>query len=368
MKAIYAASFDPITFGHLDIIKRAASIFEELVVVIANNSEKKYAFSTEERSSMAREAVSDLSNVSVDICTDRYIAKYAESVEAKVVIRGLRNSNDLQFEQSLAEENHHISPSVETMFLSCRPELMQVSSSLVKGHVGVDPEWELQVSRLVPESVLVNLREGHALKKARRHWSKTMGLLKTQNEGVFNDLVERYSEPHRHYHVLSHIVSMLDELEAVGEYRAPLALAVWFHDAIYDPQASDNEFRSSELALSELLHKLKVSGSLGSIVCNLVLSTNHSMELKKTSDHDALLLHDLDLMILGAPLGTFDDYEEKIRLEYQHITYKKFKRGRCEFLRKLLARKHLFYTKQFRRKFESLAQSNIKRSIKKLCY
>jgi pantetheine-phosphate adenylyltransferase len=156
---VYAASLDPITNGHINVIERMAKLYDELVVMIAVDARKTYAFSPEERADMAREATLHLPNVTVDICTGQYVVKRASTLGAQVIIRGIRNFKDLEAEQTLAEENRRICPTIETVWIPCLPDLMHVSSSMVKGHVGVDPTWEDQVARSVPKTVVAKLRE-----------------------------------------------------------------------------------------------------------------------------------------------------------------------------------------------------------------
>ncbi|MCA9353903.1 MAG: pantetheine-phosphate adenylyltransferase [Candidatus Kaiserbacteria bacterium] len=162
MKAMYAASFDPITFGHLNIIERITPLYDEVILVVANQSKKTYTFSAEERAQMVSDSVKRFENISVLVCTDRYVVKLAESIGASVVVRGLRNSSDLQDEQALAEANRRIAPLIETIFLPCRTEFMHLSSSLVKSHVNTDPAWVEQVAQLVPPAVLRKLREKYS--------------------------------------------------------------------------------------------------------------------------------------------------------------------------------------------------------------
>src|SRR4051812_47000215 len=100
-KAVYAASLDPITNGHINVIDRVAPLYDQLIVVVAVDPRKTYTFSTEERVAMARAAVAHHSNVTVDICKGHYVVKLAESLGAQVIVRGLRNFKDLEDEQTL---------------------------------------------------------------------------------------------------------------------------------------------------------------------------------------------------------------------------------------------------------------------------
>jgi pantetheine-phosphate adenylyltransferase len=129
--AIYAGSFDPPTCGHLDIIHRAASLFDTTVVAVAQNQRKQYLFDVDERVALLREAIGDDPRVQVDVI-DGLLVDYARRKGAAAVIRGLRAVADFDFEFQMACMNHHLAPQVETVFLMTAQEHLFVSSSLVK--------------------------------------------------------------------------------------------------------------------------------------------------------------------------------------------------------------------------------------------
>ncbi len=147
--AVYPGSFDPITNGHLDIIERAASIFDKLIVVVAYNSNKQSTFNIDERVKMIEEAVSHLYNVEVDKTTGLTV-EYALSKGACTLVRGLRAVTDYELEFQMNAANTFINSKIESMYLMSRQEYTFISSSIIKelySH-GVD------ISSLVPSSVL----------------------------------------------------------------------------------------------------------------------------------------------------------------------------------------------------------------------
>jgi len=148
VKAVFAGSFDPPTNGHLDIIQRASSLFENLDVVISVNPEKKYMFSDEERLSMMKELTKEFSNVSVHIYTG-LIVNYAKNAGANVLIRGVRSTNDFAYEFDLALMNRKLNPDIETVFLQSKEKNVVIKSSSIKelAHFGGD------ISRMVPPIV-----------------------------------------------------------------------------------------------------------------------------------------------------------------------------------------------------------------------
>ena len=137
--AIYPGSFDPITSGHLNIIQRAANIFDRLIVCVMVNSTKNTMFTQQERVELIKRAVSDIPNVEVD-CSDELLAEYAKRKGSCVIVKGLRAGSDFENEFQMALINHKINPSLDTMFLTAEHQYMYLSSSTVKelGNYDVD--------------------------------------------------------------------------------------------------------------------------------------------------------------------------------------------------------------------------------------
>ena len=137
--AIYPGSFDPITSGHLNIIRRAAKIFDKLIVCVMVNSGKNPLFSREERVELMRLSVGDISNVEID-SSDGLLADYAKQKGSCVIVKGLRAGSDFENEFQMALINHKINPGLDTMFLTAEHQYMYLSSSTVKelGNFDVD--------------------------------------------------------------------------------------------------------------------------------------------------------------------------------------------------------------------------------------
>lgn len=154
-KAVYPGSFDPMTLGHLDVIKRAASMFDELVVTVLNNKEKSPLFSVEERVNILKTATKDLPNVRIDSFSGLLI-NYAASHDIHVSVRGLRAVTDFEYELQLAQTNRQLShEQLDTVFLTTSLEYAYLSSSSVKeiAYFGGD------ISPCVPEFVAELIRE-----------------------------------------------------------------------------------------------------------------------------------------------------------------------------------------------------------------
>ena len=151
--AVYPGSFDPITNGHLEILKRALNIFDRVIILVAVNPDKQSRFSPEERVAMIKEAVND-DRVTVD-SYDGLTVEYAKNHGAEHLIRGLRAVTDFEYEFSLASANDFIDPSVDSVFLMSKAEKSFINSSMIMElfQRGVD------ISSLVPESVIKRLKK-----------------------------------------------------------------------------------------------------------------------------------------------------------------------------------------------------------------
>jgi len=131
MKVLYTGSFDPITMGHMDIINRISKIFDEIVVTVFNNIDKKYWFDIEERCEMVRQATKHLNNVSVDY-TGGLVVDYCEKNNINLIVRGLRAVSDYEYELAISSINKHLNKKLETIFLVASAEYSFLSSSMVK--------------------------------------------------------------------------------------------------------------------------------------------------------------------------------------------------------------------------------------------
>lgn len=148
VKAVYPGSFDPVTYGHLDIIKRAANVVDELIIGILVNSEKKPMFTMEERKALLEKVTADIPNVKVE-AFDGLTVEFARNNGASVIIRGLRAVTDFENEMQIAQTNHSIAPDVDTMFFTTSLEYAFLSSTIVKevAYYGSD------ISSFVPQEV-----------------------------------------------------------------------------------------------------------------------------------------------------------------------------------------------------------------------
>ncbi len=152
LKAIYPGSFDPVTFGHLDIIRRSHKIVDELIVGVLNNNAKMPLFSVEERAKMLKEVTKDLTNVKI-VPFDGLLIDFARQQKAEVIIRGLRAITDFEYELQMSQTNHKMEPKVETLFLTTSIEYSYLSSTTVREIAAFGGD----VSQFVPKAVETEL-------------------------------------------------------------------------------------------------------------------------------------------------------------------------------------------------------------------
>jgi pantetheine-phosphate adenylyltransferase len=146
-KAIFPGSFDPITLGHYDIIKRSLPLFDEIIVAIGVNAEKKYMFTLEDRQQFIEKAFADEPKVKV-MTYEGLTIDLCKKMNAKFILRGLRNPADFEFEKAIAHTNRRLSK-IETVFLLTASKTSYISSSIVRDVIRNNGEYEL----LVPDSV-----------------------------------------------------------------------------------------------------------------------------------------------------------------------------------------------------------------------
>ena len=158
--AIYPGSFDPVTSGHLNIIRRAANIFDRLIVCVMVNAGKNPMFTQQERVDMIRKVTADIPNVEVD-SSNELLAEYAKRKGGCVIIKGLRAGSDFENEFQMALINHKINPELDTMFLTAESQYMYLSSSTVKelGNYGVD------LSDFLPAEIIPDFQDRIKSKK-----------------------------------------------------------------------------------------------------------------------------------------------------------------------------------------------------------
>lgn len=152
--AVFPGSFDPVTTGHVDLIRRASRMFDRLVVGVLVNSAKQPLFSKEERVAMLREITADQDNIEVS-SFEGLLVDFVKEQHADAIVRGLRTPGDFEYELPLAQANHKLSVQADTIFLASAPEYSYISSSAVRELL----RYQADISGYVPETVLCYMRE-----------------------------------------------------------------------------------------------------------------------------------------------------------------------------------------------------------------
>ena len=190
------------------------------------------------------------------------------------------------------------------------------------------------------------------------------------DKALKTELSALYNAGDRHHHNLAHIEAML---ALAGDYRGLLGdpeaveAAIWFHDAIYDSRAKDNEAQSAALAETRLAGRTD-AGRLKRISAMILATATHQLPRfdDAAATRDASLFLDMDLSVLGAAPDAFDAYERAVRREYDWVEEPMWRAGRSAVLTNFLARPHIFHTEEFRQRFEPQARLNMARSLKVL--
>ncbi|MCW5213197.1 hypothetical protein VU04_09850 [Desulfobulbus sp. TB] len=184
---------------------------------------------------------------------------------------------------------------------------------------------------------------------------------------IFDKLKQVYTEPGRHYHTDKHIADCLTLLQPLchqATHPAEIAIALWFHDAVYDTRREDNEEQSAEWATS-FLRASKVRQTIIDRIAQLIMVT----KTHNPYDADTALMTDIDLSILGAQPHLFEQYDADIRREYAWVPEQQFRQGRMQVLNNFLERDNIYTTAYFLEQYEQQARVNLRRKIKQLsCY
>lgn len=151
-RAVYAGSFDPVTNGHLWMIREAVELFDELIVAVGVNPEKHCTFSVSERIDMLHAVTRGFDKLRVDMFENQFLVNYARSIGANYIIRGIRTASDYEYERTMRYINSDLHPDITTIFLLPPREYAEVSSTMVKGLVG-PMGWENMINQYVPEPV-----------------------------------------------------------------------------------------------------------------------------------------------------------------------------------------------------------------------
>ncbi len=389
MRAIFCGSFDPVTEGHLDIIKRAARAYETLIVNVGNNSDKKALFPVEERVSLIKEAIKDLPEREriLVISDGGMTVDVAMAYDANVLIRGIRpGTDDMANEKNLLVMNQYLAKirgfKLETKFYHSDDVFMaSVSSTAVK------KLFELHQYIAAARCVPANVHEAMCEVYLRKLW---LTLFKKESDANchWKDLVKAYHG--RPYHNLSHIAYMLNMLQIYlsqntnctdfSNYKE-LILAIFMHDYVYNTDHGDNSSitktevndngrmplpYSNEMASAGVIFDMRndLDDTISvELARGLVMATTHSGD---RLNNDYALIADLDLSIFGTfEKRVWKNYNTAIRKEYAVYPDEVYIPERKKVLEKFADSKQIFHTSFFYNRFEEQAHRNLNFELSK---
>jgi predicted metal-dependent HD superfamily phosphohydrolase len=202
------------------------------------------------------------------------------------------------------------------------------------------------------------------VKEFQKRWMTLLDSLTNIDQVLksYEDLIQRYSEGHRAYHNLDHIVDCLRYLDCIkNELEEPISaeLSLWFHDVICDPRSKNNEIKSAELAVREL-SALGINEDVLDRIFDMIMVTKHP---SNPNSKDQSYVSDIDLAILGSPEAMYAKYKADIREEYRWIPLSIYRRNRGKLLKGFLSQKNIYKTEYFYKRFEETARINLRAEI-----
>ena len=358
---LYAGTFDPITDGHHWIISEAAELFDRVVVAVADNPAKRGAtmFDIETRVQMVKEVCIGIDGVEVITYANDFAhpftTRFASSIGATHLVRGMRNASDFMPEQSILHINQDICSHVRTLFLVPPRHLAEVSSSMVKNLVGFHG-WREVVSRYVQDCVVKRFQA------QKLDFSEIMLRIGASPHASLaaQEYLNKIYACQPHYHNLTHISECLELLKGcasdpfIGSIGFDeIAAALIFHDCIYDINSQSNE-ENSAFQFMRFAHDVDKTVA-NNIVKMIMVTKNHDFQ----ENHKENIVSDIDMAILGSSLERFIDYEKAIRMEYRHVSDAEFYPRRKALLQHWL-NSSVYHTKRFSNQFEHQKEVNIR--------
>lgn len=210
--------------------------------------------------------------------------------------------------------------------------------------------------------------ESDVLGQWREMW-RDLGVAAPERlDALCGQVWEAYSEPYRHYHTTQHLIECFANFRRLQDLcvrPAEVELAIWFHDAVYDPKAADNEQRSADWMRKEAL-AAGVGSSCADRVSTLILATRHDGVDDSGEDADRSVLLDVDLAILATDPPRFEQYGQQVRAEYAWVPEMAYRQRRAALLESLLSRPHIYLTQRYQIRLESSARANLRHEIQRL--
>jgi len=378
--AVYVGSFDPMTLGHIDVVKAASKMhFPKLYVAIGINPEKDPMFTTKERLAMIeREMDRDVRPYLApgqEVIVTSYegmTVDFMKKVGASICVRGLRGVKDLEEEGDLAAVNKDLygSDDFTQIYIASNPARRHVSSSIARALCATGRDLELlkYVSADIAAKMLEkrdfltaqNVVPAEEAKKLQTLWQEFVPHNGDAADKSYNKLIRKYGEKHRKYHTVQHLAESFKLFEenktAIHDPQA-VALALFYHDVVYNIPSDGNEEQSAQYA-KRALTEMGAEPQLISRVAELIEMTER--HTAPAPDADAALMMDIDMAILGAAPARYKKYAAEVEAEYtSHLTPEEYRAGRLAFLETCHAKTRFFITDTFEKKYGEQSRRNL---------
>jgi pantetheine-phosphate adenylyltransferase len=341
-------SFDPLTLGHENLIKVASTLVDKLYVLVSNNVDKKNLLNDyfKEKIIVNFIKTNNLNNVEfIGFNEKEFSLNYVKKYNVSILFRGVRDSTDFLYEENLRYFNTDIDSSVQTIYIPSLRNQEKVSSTAVRNFMKYN-DWENLISKYVSSDVFVVLKNLEKYNQLFKYWSNVISVDKIE-EKWFNYIFDKYSEPHRFYHSVDHLLFLLKQITQLKFYKMQnkmnneefddncliFTLFCFFHDIEYTIGSKSNEDDSVKV-FKDYAKNVSIDSNIKNKVIEAILLTkNHKL---KSNEWIVNFCLDCDLMILLAEEEKFQTYCEQIRKEYAIFPDDVYNVKRIEFLSDML--------------------------------
>lgn len=369
-KIAFTGSFDPITKGHLWVVQEGLEIADRLILMIAVNPSKKYMFSENERKDMIFKSLVEYGledKVDIIISKNEYVAQTTMDMGCNYLIRGIRSSNDFDYESLIQKANTEVLGGSKTIFVMPPRDLESVSSSFIKNFLG-PVGWHWNIKKFISNAVYDALIKKYLNICVVKYTG--LNLQDDQREQFIDTVLDHYKN--RAYHNIDHIIHCFQELEwflSNSDVKEKIniedvGLSIIAHDIIYGAKQKELD---EELSAQWLKDYLKSVNQERKEVIDIILSTAHLSGKYQVDTPEKKLMASIDLAILGQRDEIYKRYSDAVRKEYSFVNDANYIQGREKAIDFLMS-KQLFINKSFD-KYEEKAKSNmLKEKINLLAY
>lgn len=362
-KIAFSGSFDPITNGHMYVLKEGLLLADKVLLIIAVNPDKKTLFTEKERENMIYQTLLEHhieDKVDILISKKEFVAQIALENDCQYLIRGIRNGVDFDYESLIQKANTEILQGAKTIFIMPPRELESVSSSFIKNFVG-PVGWHWYVQKFVSQSVYRFIRKKYLAK----YISQYSYVPEKNIPSLIATLEKHYEQENRFYHNLDHILHCYEELDWVVSQNSfsektlkDIGTAIFAHDILYNMHQDQTDEELSAQWLLQYGQELSLDFQSSA---ELIRSTAYFSSSESTLDETTKLMHSIDFAILGKNAEQYTIYKNNIRKEYSVFSDQEYMEGRIKSLEKLLSKP--IYQSPYFLKYENIAKTNLQNEI-----